>query len=338
MQGGKRRQVVVVTGASAGVGRAIVRAFAEQGAHIGLLARGREGLEAARREVQELGGEAVAIPTDVADAESVEAAAAAVERELGPIDVWVNNAMTAVYSPFLHMAPEEFHRVTQVCYFGYVHGTLAALRRMVSRNRGVVVQVGSALAYRAIPLQSAYCGAKHAIRGFTDAVRCELLHDGSDVQLTMVQLPALNTPQFAWGKSRLPYRAQPVPPIFQPEVAAEAVLWAAEHRPRELNVGLSSSLVIAGHKLAPGVADRYLARTGYDAQMTDRPEDPDRPNNLWEPVSGDHGARGDFDEQAHSVSLHLKARKRRGVLGWVALAAGLALLAARRPKRRRVRV
>jgi NAD(P)-dependent dehydrogenase (short-subunit alcohol dehydrogenase family) len=325
-------RVVVVTGASAGVGRASVRAFAEQGARLGLLARGRDGLEAARREVEELGGEALVLPTDVADSAQVEAAAAAVEERFGPIEVWVNCAMATVFSPFLHTTDEEFARVTDVCYLGYVHGSRAALRRMVPRNRGVIVQVGSALAYRAIPLQSAYCGAKHAIRGFTDSLRCELLHEGSDVHLTAVHLPGLNTPQFRWSKSRMPLKARPVAPIFQPEVAAEAVVWAADHHPREISVGLNTAVIIAGNKLAPGLGDRYLARTAVDGQLASEPEDPERPDNLWQPLPGDHGARGVFDDEAKSSSVQLEARKGARWLGLAGLAgaAGAAVLLALR--------
>jgi NAD(P)-dependent dehydrogenase (short-subunit alcohol dehydrogenase family) len=309
--------VVVITGASAGVGRATAQAFARQGAHIGLLARGHDGLEGARRDVEAAGGQALVLPTDVADASQVEAAAAAVEERFGPIDVWINNAMVSVFSPVQAMTPAECQRVTEVTYLGTVYGTLAALRRMRPRGRGTIVQVGSALAYRAIPLQAAYCGAKHAVQGFTESLRCELRHDGSRIRLTMVQLPALNTPQFGWVKSRLPHTAQPVPPIYQPEVAAEAILWAAYHDRRELNVGLSTSVAILASKLAPGLADRYLARTGYESQQTDVPEDPDRPHNLWQPVPGDHGARGDFGDRAYSSSPHLWATTHRG---WLALA------------------
>src|SRR5918911_1748378 len=232
--------VVVITGASAGVGRATAQAFARRGARVGLLARGRDGLEGARRDVEALGGRALVLPTDVANAEAVERAAEAVEREFGPIDIWINNAMVSVFSPVKKMKPEEYRRVTEVTYLGVVYGTLAALKRMLPRDRGVIVQVGSALAYRGIPLQAAYCGAKHAIQGFMDALRCELLHDGSHVRVTMVQMPALNTPQFGWVKSRLPHKAQPVPPIYQPEVAAEAIVWAAHHPRRELCVGFST--------------------------------------------------------------------------------------------------
>jgi NAD(P)-dependent dehydrogenase (short-subunit alcohol dehydrogenase family) len=316
-------QVVVVTGASAGVGRATVRAFAARGASIGLLARGRDGLDGARRDVEAAGGRALAMPTDVADADAVEEAAAAVERNLGPIDVWVNNAMVSVFSPVKETPPEEFRRVTEVTYLGTVYGTLAALRRMLPRDRGVIVQVGSALAYRGIPLQAPYCAAKHAIQGFVDSLRCELLHDRSRVRVTMVQMPALNTPQFDWVKSRLPRRAQPVPPIFQPEVAADAIVWASQHPQRELYVGAPTVAAIVGNKLVPGVADHYLAATGYDAQQTDEPADPARPNNLWAPVAGDHGAHGRFDERAHGWSAQLWARTHRRWLGVVAGIAGL---------------
>lgn len=317
MSKGRRPEVVVITGASAGVGRATVRAFARQGAHIGLLARGHEGLEGACEEVEASGGKALVLPTDVADAEQVEAAATAVEEAFGPIDTWVNNAMVSVFSPLKEMTPEEFRRVTEVTYLGTVYGTMAALRRMLPRDHGTIVQVGSALAYRGIPLQAAYCGAKHAIQGFTESLRCELLHDGSHIRLTMVQLPALNTPQFGWVKSRLPRKAQPVPPIYQPEVAAEAILWAAHNDRRELNVGLSTSIALMGNKLAPGLADRYLAWTGYDAQQTDAPENPSRPHNLWRPVPDDHGAHGDFGNRAYASSPHLWATTHRG---WLALA------------------
>src|SRR3989441_6996336 len=284
--------VVVITGASAGVGRATVRAFARQGADIGLLARGVDGLEAARREVEAAGGRAIAIPTDVADADRVEAAADRIERELGPIDIWVNNAMVSVFSPVKELTPDEVRRVTEVTYLGVVYGTLAALKRMLPRNRGSIVQVGSALAYRGIPLQAAYCGAKHAIQGFTESLRCELLHDESRVHVTMVQLPAMNTPQFDWVKSRMPREPQPVPPIYQPEIAADAIVWAAAHRRRELSVGAPTAAAIWINKIASAFLDRYLAKTGYDAQQTDQPADPARPHNLWRPVPGDHGAHG----------------------------------------------
>jgi len=288
------KQTVVITGASAGVGRATVRAFARQGADISLIARGEDGLEGARREVEAQGGRALALPVDVSDPDQVEAAAELTERELGPIDVWVNNAMVSVFSPVKELQPDEIKRVTEVTYLGVVYGTLAALKRMLPRDRGAIVQVGSALAYRGIPLQAAYCGAKHAIQGFTESLRCELLHDGSGVHVSMVQLPAMNTPQFDWVKSRMPREPQPVPPIYAPEIAADAIVWAAAHRRRELSVGAPTAVAIWGNKIASGAFDRYLAKTGYDSQQTDQPADPERPDNLWNPVAGDHGAHGRF--------------------------------------------
>ena len=307
----KQHQTVVITGASAGVGRATAREFAKDGARIALLARGKAGLRAAGHEVDLLGGRALILPVDVADRDQVERAAATIERELGPIDVWVNNSMVSVFSPFQEMTADEFRRITEVTYLGVVYGTMAALRYMVPRNRGTIVQVGSALAYRSIPLQSAYCGAKHAIRGFTDSLRSELLHDKVNVHLTMVQLPALNTPQFEWVKNRLPRRPQPIPPIFQPEVAARSIYWAAHHRRRELHVSFSSVKAIVGNKIFPGFLDKYLARYGYDAQQTSEPADPNRPDNLWNPIPKDFGAHGRFDKQAHSRSLHLWATTHR---------------------------
>jgi NAD(P)-dependent dehydrogenase (short-subunit alcohol dehydrogenase family) len=319
----RRPEVVVVTGASAGLGRAIVRAFARQGAHVGLLARGRDGLEGARREVEALGGQALVLPTDVSDAAQVERAAEAVEREFGPIDIWINNAMVSVFSPVREMLPGEYKRVTEVTYLGVVYGTLAALQRMLPRDRGCVVQVGSALTYRGIPLQSAYCAAKHAIQGFTESLRCELIHDKSNVRVTMVQLPAMNTPQFSWVKSRLPRKPQPVPPIYQPEIGAEAVLFAAHGRRREMYVGYPTVEAIIGDKIAPGLADRYLARNGYDGQQTDEPVEPDRRDNLWESVPGDWGARGDFDNRAADFSPLLWASTHRGWLAVVGAAIGV---------------
>lgn len=319
-----KHEVVVITGASAGVGRATVREFARRGAWIGLIARGTDGLEAARREVEAEGGKALVLPVDVADAAQLEAAAEKVETVLGPIDIWVNNAMASVFSPIKEMTAEEFKRVTEVTYLGYVHGTLAALKRMLPRDRGAIVHVGSALAYRSIPLQSAYCAAKHAVLGFFSSLRTELLHDQSNVHTVMVQMPALNTPQFGWVKSRLPRKAQPVPPIFQPEVAARAIFYAAHHpERREYYAGWSTVKAIAGNKLAPSFADRYLARHGYDAQQHDGPEDPNRPDNLWQPVPGDHGAHGTFDDHAHSYSLEVWAETHRK---WIAAAAGCLLL------------
>jgi NAD(P)-dependent dehydrogenase (short-subunit alcohol dehydrogenase family) len=309
-------EVVVITGASAGVGRATAREFARRGAHIGLIARGTEGLETARREVEAAGGAALVFVTDVARADQVEAAAAAVEERFGPIDIWINNAMNSVFSPIKEMSADEFRRVTEVTYLGFVYGTLSALKRMLPRDRGVIVQVGSALAYRGIPLQAAYCGAKHAIQGFTDSLRCELLHDRSRVRVAEVHLPALNTPQFSWVKSRLPRKPQPVPPIFQPELAARAVYWAAHHRRRELYVGWPTVKAIVGNKIAPRLADWYLARYGYDSQQTDVPEDPARPDNLWQPVRGDHGAHGEFDHRARSDSCQFWTTTHRH---WLAL-------------------
>jgi NAD(P)-dependent dehydrogenase (short-subunit alcohol dehydrogenase family) len=316
-------ETVVVTGASAGLGRAIVQRFAREKANIGLLARGTEGLEAARAEVEEAGGHALAVPTDVADPGQVEAAAARVEEAFGPIDIWVNDAMVTVFSPFLEITPEEFRRATEVTYLGFVWGTQAALRRMVPRDRGTVVQVGSALAYRSIPLQSPYCGAKAAIRGFTDSLRTELIHLNSAVHLTMVQMPALNTPQFDWCRSKLPNHPQPVPPIFQPEVGAEAVYFAAHARRREVYVGTSTVTAIVGNELAPGLADRYLGRTGYDSQQTDEPVAPDRPDNLFRPLPGDRGAHGRFGDRAGTRSPQLWADTHRGL----AAAAGIVLAA-----------
>jgi NAD(P)-dependent dehydrogenase (short-subunit alcohol dehydrogenase family) len=315
-------EAVVITGASAGLGRAIACEFAKHGARVALLARGQAGLDAAKREVESLGGRALALSVDVADAGAVEEAAAAAEREFGPLDIWINNAMASVFSPVKEMQPEEYKRVTEVTYLGVVYGTLAALRRMLPRDRGSIVQVGSALAYRSIPLQSAYCAAKHAIIGFTDSLRCELVHDQSNVHLTVVNMPALNTPQFAWVKSRLGRKAQPVPPIFSPGVGAEAVYWAAHHDRREVFVGGSTVEAIVGNKIAPGLLDHYLGRTGYSAQQTPEPEDPQRPDNLWEPVDAaeDYGASGSFASRSRGVSYQLWAETHRP---WVALGLGL---------------
>jgi NAD(P)-dependent dehydrogenase (short-subunit alcohol dehydrogenase family) len=319
---GRRPQVVVVTGASAGLGRAVVRAFAQEGAYIGLLARGRDGLEGARRDVEALGGKALVLPVDVADPEGIEDSAEAVEREFGPIDIWINNAMVSVFSPVKKMTPAEYKRVTEVTYLGVVYGTLAALKRMLPRDRGIILQVGSALAYRGIPLQSAYCAAKHAVQGFHDSLRSELIHDGANVRVTMVQLPAMNTPQFSWVKSRMPRKPQPVPPIFQPEIGAEAVLFATRNDRREMYVGYPTVGAIVVDKIAPGFADWYLARNGYDVQQTNESVERDRQYNLWEPVPGDHGAHGTFDDRATAFSPQLWISKNRN---WLALAgAGLA--------------
>jgi NAD(P)-dependent dehydrogenase (short-subunit alcohol dehydrogenase family) len=307
-------EVVVITGASAGVGRAAAREFARHGARIGLLARGTDGLEAARREVEDLGSKALVVPTDVSNADQVESAAAQIEAEFGQIDIWINNAMTSVFSPIKQMTAAEFQRVTEVTYLGYVYGTLAALKRMLSRDRGVIVQVGSALAYRGIPLQAAYCAAKHAVQGFCDSLWCELLHDNSNVKVTMVQMPALNTPQFGWVKSRLPRKAQPVPPIFQPEIAAEAIYFAAHNPRREFYIGLPTVKAIVADKIAPGLLDRYLARTGYDSQQCDGAEDPNRLDNLWHPIPGDRGAHGTFGARSKSWSSQLWASEHRTFL------------------------
>lgn len=309
-------EVVVITGASAGVGRATVREFAKRGAHIGLLARNEDGLEGAKEDVESLGGKALAIPTDVADPDQVEAAADRVEEEFGPIDIWVNDAMTTVFAEFKDVTPGEFKRGTEVTYLGAVYGTMSALKRMLPRDRGTVVQVGSALSYRSIPLQSVYCGAKHGMRGFTDSVRTELMHENSNVNITMVQLPGLNTPQFDHCRSKMPYHPMPVPPIFQPEVAADAIVWAAYHpKRREVFVGTSSVLTILGQKLVPGLVARYLARTAYSGQQTsEKVEDSYREGNLFEPVSGDRGAHGRFDDQSYDSSVQLWATKNRGLL------------------------
>jgi NAD(P)-dependent dehydrogenase (short-subunit alcohol dehydrogenase family) len=326
-------KVVTITGASAGVGRAAARLFAERGADVALIARGRDGLEAARREVESYGRRALVLPLDVADADAIDAAAERIEQELGPIDVWANVAMASVFSPFLEMTPEEFKRVTDVTYLGYVYGTMAALKRMNPRNRGTIVQVGSALAYRSIPLQSAYCGAKHAIVGFTDSIRCELIHTKSKVHITAVHMPALNTPQFTWVKSRLPRKPQPVPPIFQPEVAAKTIVYAATHRRREIYVGGPTVQAIVANKFFPGLLDRYLGKTGYDAQQYNGPADPNRPNNLWEPLPGDFGAHGDFDSRAHKRSWQLALDLNRKWIGLALIAAGIAVAAAKKRSR-----
>jgi NAD(P)-dependent dehydrogenase (short-subunit alcohol dehydrogenase family) len=326
-------QVVVVTGASGGIGRATARAFGARGAKVALLARGETGLAGAARDVKQAGGTALPIPTDVADPLQVEAAAAQAEETLGPIDVWVNVAFTSVFAQFSDIAPEEYKRVTEVSYLGYVYGTMAALRRMRPRDAGTIVQVGSALAYRGIPLQTAYCGAKHAIQGFHEALRCELLHNHSGVHVTMVQMPAVNTPQFDWVLSRLPKPAQPVPPIYQPEVAARGVLYAADHpHRREYWVGGSTVATLAANAVAPGLLDRYLARTGFKAQQDDRPEPRSRPANLWEPADGpsghDYTAHGSFDEKSKSRSGQLWASHHHWVAGGAALGLAGAIVAA----------
>jgi len=319
-------QVVVITGASAGVGRATARAFAAPGVKLGLIARGRERLEAAARELRDAGAEALVLPLDVADADAVEAAAARVEQTLGPIDVWVNGAMATVFAPFHAVTPEEYRRATEVTYLGFVHGTMAALKRMRARNRGTIVQVGSALAYRSIPLQSAYCGAKAAIRGFTDSIRSELIHDRSAVHITMVHMPALNTPQFDWARNKLPQRPQPVPPIFQPEVAARAIRFAARARRREIYVGRSTIEAVLGTMVAPGLLDRLLANKGYEGQLSGESEQPDRADNLFAPVAGPHVAHGRFDARASLRCPALWGTEHRALvalgIGALALAVG----------------
>jgi short-subunit dehydrogenase len=324
-------RVVVITGASAGVGRAVAREFACEGAKIGLIARGIDGLEGAKRDIEAIGGQAIVLAADVADATAVEAAATKVEETFGPIDIWINNATATVFAPIKETTAEEFKRVTEVTYLGVVYGTMAALRRMLPRDRGVIVQVGSALAYRGIPLQAAYCGAKHAIQGFDDSLYSELLHDKSNVRLTMVNLPAINTPQFDWSRSKMPWRAQPVPPIFQPEVAARAIRWAADHHRRELNVAWPASKAIIGNNFFPGYGDSYLA-DHLDDQMTEEPEDPNRPHNLWQPLGGDRGAHGRFDDRAldHSIALDLNLNRSR--IGPLVALAGSALMSALRKR------
>ncbi len=298
-------KVAVVTGASAGVGRATAREFAQRGYDVGLVARGEDGLRAAKSEIEALGRRAEAVHADVADGDAVEAAAARIEDALGPIDVWVNNAFSNVFGEFLNVTPDEYRRITDVTYLGYVNGTRAALRRMLARDHGTVVQVGSALAYRSIPLQAAYCGAKAAIRGFTDSLRSELLHRGSAVKISMAVLPAVNTPQFSWCRSKLRRKAQPVPPIYQPEVIARAVVWLAAHPRRELRIGWSTLKALIAQTIAPGLVDHLLAKSGYASQQYDGMVAPDRPDNLEHPLPGDWGAHGDFDARARAKSTQL---------------------------------
>jgi NAD(P)-dependent dehydrogenase (short-subunit alcohol dehydrogenase family) len=323
--------VVVITGASGGVGRAAARRFAADGARIGLIARGRRGLEGAAREVEQAGGEALILPVDVADPDQVESAAAAVEDAFGPIDIWINDAMVTIYAEFLDIEPEEFRRATDVTFHGMVWGTRAALKRMVPRDRGVIVQVGSALAFRGIPLQSPYCGAKAACKNFTESVRTELIHHKSKVRISMVHLPGVNTTQFTWGRTKLPKQTTPVPPIYQPEIPADAIHHAAYHRRRQMYIGTPTVLNILGEQFAPWLLDRYLAKTGFGSQMTDQPLDPTGHDNLYEPVDEDRGAHGPFDDKAHSFSPQAELSKyRNGILAGVtaaALGAGTALLA-----------
>lgn len=326
--------IVVVTGASAGVGRAVVRRFARDKAKIGLIARGMDGLEGAKRDVEAAGGKALICSCDVADYAAVEAAADRIERELGPIDIWVNAAFAGVLAPFMDMAVEDYERVTRVTYLGQVHGTRAALKRMLPRDEGSIVLVGSALAYRGIPLQSAYCGAKHAIQGFLDSLRCELLHMKSNVHVSMVQLPGVNTPQFDWIRTDMPKKPKPASPPYQPEIPAEAIHYAAHHRRKEIKLGWPTIEAIWGDRLASPLLDRYLAATGYKGQQDTEPVSPERKDNLWEPVPGDHGAHGRFDAISHrrSPQLWLTTHRAQAALGAVlALAAGgLAWLGSRR--------
>ena len=316
----KNNETVVITGASAGIGRATVRKFAEMGASIGLIARDEGRLETAREEVEKAGGRALVLPTDVSDADQLFRAADRMEEKFGPIDIWINVAMTTIFSPFADIQPEDYRRATEVSYLGMVYGTMAALKHMKPRDHGTIVQVGSALSYRAIPLQSVYCGAKFAIRGFTDSVRTELIHDNSRIHITMVQLPAVNTPQFSWCKAQLEKHPQPMPPIYQPEVAARAIYWAAHNKRREVDVGMSSTAIIWLNKFFPHLLDRYLASSAYEGQQTPDPVDPDRPDNLYSPVAGDYAAHGEFDEQAHDASIQFWITSNRK---WLLLTGGL---------------
>ncbi|EHR49377.1 short-chain dehydrogenase of unknown substrate specificity [Saccharomonospora marina XMU15] len=342
---GKRRtpKTVVVTGASAGIGRATARSLAARGDRVALFARGSEGLNSAARDVEELGGRAMPVPVDMTDHDAVRSAARRVEEELGPIDVWINGAFATLFAPFTKIEPEEFRQVTDVTYHGFVNGTRVALDLMLPRDHGTIVQIGSALAYRGIPLQSAYCGAKHAIQGFTESLRCELLHDGSKVHVTMVQLPGVNTPQFDWALTRTRRKVQPVPPIYEPEIAARAIVYAADHpRRREYWVGFSTVATLLANKLAPGLLDRYLARTAYQSQQTEEPQEPQQPVNLWQPVDRgggqDFGARGRFSEQAKKRSPQLWLSHHHAAVGTATAAGvggGLALAARGAGRRRR---
>lgn len=324
-----KSRVIVITGAAAGVGRAAAKMFAEtEGAHIGLIARGMKALEGAQRDVERLGGKAIICQCDVADADAVEAAAGRIEQELGPIDVWVNVAMTSVFAFIKDTTPNEFKRVTEVCYLGYVNGTLAALKRMMPRDRGHIIQVGSALAYRGIPLQAAYCASKHAIQGFMDSLRAELIHQKSRIVPVMVQMPALNTPQFDWCKNKLPNKSQPVPPIYQPEVAARAIVFASKNKRREIYVGLPTVIAIIGNKMFPRLGDLYLGRSGVKSQQTSEKADHNRPDNLFEPVDIDPGAHGRFDKLAHPHSPQLWTDLHRNWIAGGLLAAVVAIAGA----------
>jgi NAD(P)-dependent dehydrogenase (short-subunit alcohol dehydrogenase family) len=321
-------EVVVITGASGGVGRAAARKFADEGARIGLIARGRKGLEATAREVEQRGGKALVLPVDVADYDQVEAAAASVEEAFGPIDVWVNDAMVTVYAEFMDIEPDEYKRATEVTYLGMVWGTRVALKRMIPRDRGVIVQVCSAMSYRGIPLQSPYCGAKHACKGFTESIITELLHHKSKVRMSMVQLPGLNTTQFTWGRTKLPKQTMPVAPIYQPEIAADAIHHCAHHKRRQIYVGIPTVMNILGERTVPWFLDRFLAKMGYSGQMTSHDLNPVGHDNLFEAVDEDRGSHGPFDEKAHSVSPQYELAKRRGaVLAGAAALVGAGALA-----------
>jgi short-subunit dehydrogenase len=320
-------KTVVITGASAGVGRALALLFARKKFSIGLISRNRERLSSLKKEIEALGNRAEIAIADVADAEQIERGASELENSLGPIDIWINNAMASVFSPFQEMTDQEFKRVTEVTYLGYVYGTRTALKRMIPRNQGTIVQVGSALTYMGIPLQSAYCGAKHAVRGFTDSLRCELIQQTSKVKITIVQLPGVNTPQFNWVKSRLPRKARPVPPVYQPEVAAEAIYWASLHYRREWHLGFKTVGAILANKLFPTFWNHYLAKNAYDAQQYNGLEDTDRPHNLFETVSGDFGAHGDFDAESLVHSKQFWLSKHRKFLSFAAVGAFVIILA-----------
>ena len=311
----RHTETVVITGASAGVGRATAHRFARAGARVGLIARDEQALMEVKQDIEKMGAEAEFVAADVADANALFEAAEKLQNQLGAVDVWVNDAMVTVFSPFWEITPEEYRRVTEVTYLGFVHGTMAALRLMRPRDRGTIVQVGSALAYRGIPLQSAYCGAKHAIRGFTDSLRTELIHDGSKIHLTLVNLPAVNTPQFDWARTHMPSQPRPVAPVFQPEVAADAIFKAAHQRRREYWVGLSTAEVILAQTLGPGFLDRYLAKRVYDAQSTGQPLPPDRTDNLDKPVTALHRTRGSFSDEASNTALDLPGPATRLTVG-----------------------
>ncbi len=310
----KKPPVVVVTGASAGVGRAVVRRYAQDKAKIVLIARGKDGLHAAAREVEEAGGEALVISADVADADAMEAAAASAEGRFGPIDIWVNVAFAGVFSRFADMSLADYKRVTEVTYLGQIHGTMAALKRMIPRDHGAIVLVGSALSYRGIPLQSAYCGAKHAIQGFHDSLRSELLHDKSRVHVTMVALPGVNTPQFDWVRNNLGRRAKPASPPYQPELIAEAIHFAAHTRRKTIQIAWPTVESIWGDRFASSLLDRYLARTAISGQLSDEPLPPDYRDNLYEPVPGDHGAHGRFDAKARRINSKFWFTRHRNAL------------------------